>query len=134
MQNPFGDAKPREAVLASRTGKSEAEILVEEVKAEKPKVQPGCVWVAAVNRLRVWPSIEEGTSRVSLAHTAVWLHADDGYATCLVGQQQSSRLNLFSELFSSLCLRRAVQLNHPTTRLPASRHASPISVCLRFKL
>lgn len=38
MQNPFGDAKPREAVLASRTGKTETEILVEEVKAEKPKV------------------------------------------------------------------------------------------------
>jgi hypothetical protein len=43
VQNPFGDAKPREAVLASRTGKSEAEILVEEVKAEKPKVRPGSV-------------------------------------------------------------------------------------------
>jgi hypothetical protein len=39
VQNPFGDAKPREAVLASRTGKSEAEILVEEVKSEKPKVR-----------------------------------------------------------------------------------------------
>jgi hypothetical protein len=38
MQNPFGDAKPREKVLASRTGKSEVEILKEEVKAEKPKV------------------------------------------------------------------------------------------------
>lgn len=38
VQNPFGDAKPREAVLASRTGKTETEILVEEVKAEKPKV------------------------------------------------------------------------------------------------
>lgn len=57
VQNPFGDAKPREAVLASRTGKSEAEILVEEVKAEKPKVQPGCVWVAAVNMLRVLPAL-----------------------------------------------------------------------------
>jgi hypothetical protein len=38
MQNPFGNAKPREAVLASRTGKSETEILVQEVKSEKPKV------------------------------------------------------------------------------------------------
>lgn len=38
VQNPFGDAKPREAVLASRTGKSENEILAEEVKSEKPKV------------------------------------------------------------------------------------------------
>eukprot|EP00879_Flechtneria_rotunda_P004671 GHRR01004933.1.p1 GENE.GHRR01004933.1~~GHRR01004933.1.p1 ORF type:complete len:299 (+),score=89.26 GHRR01004933.1:92-988(+) len=38
-KNPFGDAKPREAVLASRTGKSETEILVEEVKAEKPKLR-----------------------------------------------------------------------------------------------
>lgn len=42
LQNPFGDAKPREAVLASRTGKSETEILVEEVKSEKPKVHHTC--------------------------------------------------------------------------------------------
>lgn len=38
-KNPFGDAKPREAVLASRTGKSENEILAEEVKSEKPKLR-----------------------------------------------------------------------------------------------
>lgn len=38
-KNPFGDAKPREKVLASRTGKSETEILKEEVKAEKPKLR-----------------------------------------------------------------------------------------------
>lgn len=37
-QNPFGDAKPREAILASRTGKSETDIVKEEVKSEKPKV------------------------------------------------------------------------------------------------
>ncbi len=41
LQNPFGDAKPREAVIASRTGKSEEEILKEAVKSERPKV--GCV-------------------------------------------------------------------------------------------
>lgn len=41
LQNPFGAAKPREAVLASRTGKSETEILKAEVQAEKPKVGVG---------------------------------------------------------------------------------------------
>lgn len=30
MQNPFGDAKPREAVIAKRTGKDEAKVLEEE--------------------------------------------------------------------------------------------------------
>lgn len=30
MQNPFGDAKPREAVIAERTGKDEAKVLEEE--------------------------------------------------------------------------------------------------------
>jgi len=30
--NPFGSAKPRESVLATRTGKSEQEILAEEAK------------------------------------------------------------------------------------------------------
>ncbi len=36
--NPFGAAKPREAILAARTGKSEQEILQEAVKAEPIKV------------------------------------------------------------------------------------------------
>jgi len=30
MQNPFGDAKPRESVLAKRTGKDEATVVEEE--------------------------------------------------------------------------------------------------------
>ena len=30
MQNPFGDAKPREAVLAQRTGKDEATVVKED--------------------------------------------------------------------------------------------------------
>ena len=38
-QNPFGAAKPREAVLANRSGKSEREILLEEVQKEKLKVR-----------------------------------------------------------------------------------------------
>lgn len=38
-KNPFGDAKPREAILASRTGKSEVEILKEEVKHEHPRLR-----------------------------------------------------------------------------------------------
>jgi hypothetical protein len=37
-QNPFGEAKPREAVLSTRLGKSEEEILKEEIKSERPKV------------------------------------------------------------------------------------------------
>ena len=37
-QNPFGAAKPREAVLANRSGKTESEILQEEVAKEKLKV------------------------------------------------------------------------------------------------
>jgi hypothetical protein len=47
LQNPFGDAKPREKVLATRTGKSETEILKEEVKAEKPKVGANSTATAA---------------------------------------------------------------------------------------
>ncbi len=39
MQNVFGEAKPREAVIAERTGKSEEEILKESVKAEKLRVR-----------------------------------------------------------------------------------------------
>lgn len=39
FQNPFGAAKPREAVLAEKTGKTESEILQEEVNKEKLKVQ-----------------------------------------------------------------------------------------------
>ncbi len=38
-QNPFGAAKPREAILASRSGKTEDEILREELAKEKLKVR-----------------------------------------------------------------------------------------------
>lgn len=38
-KNPFGEAKPREAILASRTGKSEQEIVKESVKAERVKLR-----------------------------------------------------------------------------------------------
>ena len=34
LQNPFGSAKPRESVLATRSGRSEQEILAEEVKKQ----------------------------------------------------------------------------------------------------
>lgn len=37
--NPFGAAKPREAILAIRTGKTEEEILKEAVKAERLKLR-----------------------------------------------------------------------------------------------
>jgi hypothetical protein len=37
--NPFGAAKPREAVLAARTGKTEAEILQEAVKSERLRLR-----------------------------------------------------------------------------------------------
>ena len=46
-QNPFGEAKPREAVLSTRLGKSEEEILRESVKAERPKVRERVVELAA---------------------------------------------------------------------------------------
>ena len=39
-QNVFGAAKPREAVIAERTGKTEEEILREAVRAEKLRVRP----------------------------------------------------------------------------------------------
>ncbi len=39
MQNPFGAAKPRESVLANRSGKKEEEILKEEVLKEKLQVE-----------------------------------------------------------------------------------------------
>ncbi len=39
MQSPFGEAKPREAIIASRVGKTEEEILKEEVKKEKLHVR-----------------------------------------------------------------------------------------------
>lgn len=46
LQNPFGEAKPREAVIASRVGKTEEEILKEEVKKEKLHVGDGRVGAA----------------------------------------------------------------------------------------
>ena len=38
LQNPFGQAKPREAILATRTGKKEEDILRDELLKEKLKV------------------------------------------------------------------------------------------------
>lgn len=35
MQSPFGAAKPRELIIAQRVGKSEEEILKEEVQKDK---------------------------------------------------------------------------------------------------
>ena len=35
MQSPFGEAKPRELIIATREGKSEEDILRDEVKKEK---------------------------------------------------------------------------------------------------
>lgn len=35
LQNPFGDAKPREQVIAQRVGRTEEDVLKEEVKKEK---------------------------------------------------------------------------------------------------
>lgn len=60
-QNPFGDAKPREAILASRTGKSETEILKEEVKSEKPKVQ-----LPAVHQYMLEPFMSISSSHLML--------------------------------------------------------------------
>lgn len=40
LQNPFGAAKPREAILATRVGKKEEDILKEEVLKEKLAVSP----------------------------------------------------------------------------------------------
>lgn len=39
LQNPFGDAKPREQVIAQRVGRSEEDILKDEVKKEKLHVR-----------------------------------------------------------------------------------------------
>ena len=39
MQNPFGDAKPREAVIAQRTGKDENEVLQEAAKEYQVKIR-----------------------------------------------------------------------------------------------
>jgi hypothetical protein len=38
-QNPFGAAKPREAIIAEKLGKTEEEVLKEEVKKEKLHVR-----------------------------------------------------------------------------------------------
>jgi len=40
VQNPFGQAKPRESILATRTGKKEEDILRDELLKEKLKVAP----------------------------------------------------------------------------------------------
>lgn len=40
-QNPFGDAKPREAILAAKTGRTEEEIVREE--ASKTKIHVRCM-------------------------------------------------------------------------------------------
>lgn len=39
MQNPFGDAKPREKVIAERTGKDEKDILVEDSQEYRFKLR-----------------------------------------------------------------------------------------------
>lgn len=39
MQNPFGAAKPREAIIAEKLGKTEEEVLKEEVSKEKLHVR-----------------------------------------------------------------------------------------------
>lgn len=39
MQSPFGAAKPREVVIATRVGKTEEDVLKEEVKKEKLHVR-----------------------------------------------------------------------------------------------
>lgn len=44
MQNPFGEAKPREAILAAKTGRSEQDIVREEASKTKVHVREGC-WV-----------------------------------------------------------------------------------------
>jgi hypothetical protein len=41
VQSPFGAAKPREVVIATRVGKTEEDVLKEEVKKEKLHVR-GC--------------------------------------------------------------------------------------------
>lgn len=41
-QNPFGAAKPREAVIAEKLGKTEEEVLKEEVSKEKLHVSGAC--------------------------------------------------------------------------------------------
>lgn len=53
LQNPFGDAKPREAIIASRVGKTEEEILKEEVKKEKLHVRQ----LAGPTCLLAWPTL-----------------------------------------------------------------------------
>ena len=50
MQSPFGDAKPREAIIASRVGKTEEEVLKEEVQKEKLHVSGAAA--AAAHRER----------------------------------------------------------------------------------
>ncbi len=44
QHNVFGDAKPREVVIADRVGKSEEDILKEEVKKEKLHVRGDRRW------------------------------------------------------------------------------------------
>lgn len=39
MQNPFGDAKPREAVIAERTGKDEKDVLAEAASEYQVKIR-----------------------------------------------------------------------------------------------
>jgi hypothetical protein len=61
-------------VLASRTGKSETEILKEEVKAEKPKVSSvGWVGVVAVLCLREVPGQTNAWAVVAAAAANGWL-------------------------------------------------------------
>ena len=53
LQSPFGAAKPRERVIAERAGKSEEDVLKEEVQKEKIHVSlHGC---AARQSLRAIP-------------------------------------------------------------------------------
>ena len=47
VQNPFGAAKPRESVLATRLGKDELAVLQEDLKKDRMNVRSSSVHVLA---------------------------------------------------------------------------------------
>ena len=52
VQNPFGAAKPREAVLANKLGLKEEDVLKKEVLKERVKARP--CWAFVPSMLTLW--------------------------------------------------------------------------------
>ncbi|GAB4820772.1 hypothetical protein N2152v2_007818 [Parachlorella kessleri] len=105
-KSPFGEAKPREAIIASRVGKTEEEILKEEVKKEKL-------------HLRLNPAqLEEKRAHeaaVKEVEDEIGLEDDEGKREVLSAELQArqQKLDRLMEGFEKLALETALSGSAP---------------------